>query len=208
MGRTSQLAFQISLPPALATKIADSVAGDNLTPVAKLASVAEGLMEQLGEGGIMLSVEDVDRLRETGHDIEGAEDIVKLAEEAANFDTGQCVVRATIDPANMPPLEEMAASNGTTVQQVAQDMFNFGIESGWLYEVPPGYHAVRLTPEQNKLVSEILGQEEFTGETLCQFLREKVLGIVEEEMPFSLEPDADQQPLAPDKIPMPVGAEK
>lgn len=206
MGRTTgQLAFQISLPPNVATTIADRIPGEELTAIDKLASVAEGLMEQLAEGGIMLSAADVERLSETGHEVADAEDIVKMAESAVNFDQGQYVFRAVIDPANMPPLEELAKSNGISVEQMATDMLNYGIEQDWLYEVPPGYKSVRLTPEQNRMIAAMIGVPDFNGVHLEKFLREKILGIVEEEMPFA-ESD-DPAPAAP-QVPEVVGAEK
>lgn len=192
MAKTSgKVLFQIELKPETAIEIAKSIQAEGMTDISKLASVATGLMEQLAEGGIMLAEPDVQRLRDTGHEIEDAEDIVVMAETGVGFKKGQFTISAEVDPQELPPLEALAASNGTSLQEMGNQMMAFAIDQGWLYEVPAGYRSVRLTPETNKMIAEITNLPlDFSGEQLAKWMREQILGIVEEEPPVSIEPEA------------------
>lgn len=192
MAKTSgKVLVQIELKPETATEIANSVQVEGLTDISKLSSIASGLMEQLAEGGIMLDVGDVQRLRDTGRDIDGAEDIVKMAEQGVGFNKGQFTISADVDPDTLPAMKEYAERCGLDLNELGTQMMAMAIDQGWIWEVQPGYRAVRLTPETNKLIAEITGLPgDFSGDQLARWLREQIQGIVEEEPPVSVDDEA------------------
>lgn len=193
---SGKVLVQIELKPETAVEIAKSVQVEGMTDISKLSSVASGLMEQLAEGGIMLDVDDVRRLRDTGRDIEDAADIVVMAETAAGFRAGQFTISADIDPDTLPAMKEYAATCGLELNELGTQMMAMAIDQGWIWEVQPGYRAVRLTPETTDLICSITAlPKDFSGEQLARWLREQVLGIVEEEPPIS--PEREKEPVLP-----------
>ena len=190
---TGKVLFQVELKPQTATEIANAIKSEGMTDISKLSSVAAGLLEQLAEGGIMLSVEDVQRLRDTGHEVEDAADIVEMAETGIGFKRGQFVFAAEIDPEVLPALREYAAQCGVTLEELGTQTINFAIDQGWVWETPYRYRAIRLQPESNKAIAEMTGlPPDFSGEQLVRWMKEQIQGIVEEEPPVSLEPEEVQ----------------
>jgi hypothetical protein len=190
---TGKVLIQLELKPETAMEIAKAVQVEGMTDISKISSVVTGLAEQLAEGGIMLEVGDVERLRATGRDIDDAGDIVEMAETGVGFRKGQFTFAADIDPELLTPLKEYAAQCGVTLDELGTQTINYAIDQGWVWETPYRYRAIRLDEEHNKAIAEMTSLPlDFSGAQLAKWMREQILGIVEEEPPVSLEPEEVQ----------------
>jgi hypothetical protein len=137
MAGTGQVKFEVSVSAATATAIAAvPIPGEELTPITKCGMIAAGLLDQLAEGGIMLAAEDVERLRDTGAEVQEASDIVEMAEKSMGRKAGQYEFMAALDPMHVQGMRDIAESNGVPLERLATEILQFGLDNDWGYAVP------------------------------------------------------------------------
>lgn len=142
--------------------------GSSLSPSDVLESRASQILDGIAEGGMILSATDVQDIEANyGKGIEASQDIVKATEGKAVKRDGQCVLTATIDPAYIEPLKEIAQMRGCSLEEHLSDIANFILANNWYSEIPPHDGITRIfRMEQERWFANELGLEQFTVEDL------------------------------------------
>lgn len=74
-----------------------------------------------------------------------------------------------------PVLRETAQMQGSTPQQVAADIMNWGIANGWTYNMVPEVTTVFLSRKSAEIIRQALGNPEIiTGEAIASRLLESL----------------------------------
>ena len=153
------------------TKEATKKTGKSIVEI--LSSVATGLLIDQADGGLMIDPTTATRLSEaTGKEIERPEDLIPLVEKGLGKKGGSFIVEWVVDPTFIGPLQDLAAQQGTTVEQLVQDGMNYAIGQGWLYAINPGPQPLNVNQEDMEYLKKTLEKKTITGTDVAQFIRE------------------------------------
>jgi hypothetical protein len=121
------------------------------------------------EGGLMLPNSAIASIeKHTGHSVSTANEVVAAFLKAKDREDGQVVVKATVDPAFLPNLEEVAKWRDVTIHELATDMFNHAMAEGWLYSFEPRCGSFRATEEDRAFMDSLMGEAKVYN--LAQFI--------------------------------------
>lgn len=166
-----QVPVTVALPQAAYDKLMTLVEGD-LPPVQKIEKVVNDLVQDLADGGLMLSGIDMKRIQEAAPGA-GPDEIIDAVEESQGLEDGQVVIKWAVDPTLIEPLQNIADTQGTTVQDVVQNMMDTASSEGWFYEFNPKPHVVFVNVEDFKSIAALLGKEHPTGVDLVKWLQKE-----------------------------------
>lgn len=117
----------------------------NLTSLSKANSPQESaslwakfLLDNYVNGGMMLTPSDLQTIEKSaGLSMSGPGDIISAIQASAGRDGGQYTVKASIEPAFWPHLEESASARGMAPSELLSELINYAVSEGWLYEWEP-----------------------------------------------------------------------
>lgn len=179
MAKTKQVdvAVTVTVEKDAYEKILSLIEGDG-PPAQKVASLCNGILEDLASGGMMLGGPDMQRIRETLRDADAAS-IIEAVEESSGMDEGQVVVRWRVDPTLTGPLQQIADQQGMTVDEVTQNLMDTAVSQGWFYDFNPQPHSIFVDHADYVKIAKVIGDDQFTGTDLMALLVKH--GILESE---------------------------
>jgi len=169
---------EIRLKPEHAADIVNRVAGD-LTETQKVGLVATQYLTDIAEGGLLLTNEELHRIAEsTGVEATCGEDLLTVIAEGSGREEGKLKVPIIIDPAYESAYEEVAQSQGRTIQEILQETVDVVMDREWVYELIPSNRPeqVLMSPAVKRELEEILGEKFSTGMDLAGLVK-KALGM-------------------------------
>ena len=124
-------------------------------------------------GGLMLTVNDLDRIRKTtGAVINVPADVVTAAEKGVGMKDGKKGFTVDIDPSLLSHATEMAGSMGITVQEFVEQCWSFVLANGWLHEINPEAHWIPFSPSHIRRLKDAVG-ENINSDTIVAGLKKK-----------------------------------
>jgi hypothetical protein len=170
--------------PILGAKMAGP---DGMTDVQKIRDMAETVLEQIAQGGIVLDPDEVQRITDsTGVPFASGDDLVPFLSERSAMVDGKHRVTVLIDPANYPAYEELAKVQERTVDELMQEVVDMVQENEWVYELHPRPRHILMTEADAKLLEELAGGKFSTGADLAQLLIARLTQNVEDQSGVSL----------------------
>ncbi len=150
-------------------RIIDQLPGEE--PAAfRFQGFLNGLVADFVGGGLMLSPEDMSRIRDSAPDA-GPDEIIKAVAESAGMSEGQMVVRWTVDPSYWEPLRAIAEAQSMEVEQVIQNLMDNAVNGGWFYDLNALIKPIAMTAEEYAEVGELIGIKEFGVADLIKHIR-------------------------------------
>lgn len=181
---TVQIPLTVKMSKVAYDKLLALIPGDD-PDAHKVAGVIDGLLADLGDGGMMLSPTDVERIR-TAVPGAGPDEIITAVEESAGMEEGRSVVKWVLDDTMLAPLQQTADQQGVTVQECAQNMMDYAVANGWFYEILLTSRALWFDQAQFESLKKITGMEDLTGGQLIAML-EQAVEKLEEAAPENLD---------------------
>lgn len=139
-----------------------------------VADVANFLVGEHARGGIMLAADRVHYIQTfCSSAVRTSADVMAVIENAVqrrSFDGSLCI-QYSVDPSLAAPLEELARSNGRTVDSLVHEALDIVLTNSWLYQLEPSGCTLHLTMEQRKEIEDITGKEINNGETIMKVIR-------------------------------------
>jgi hypothetical protein len=170
---TVQIPLTVRMTKAAYDKLLALIPGDD-PEGQKIGGVVDGLLSDLGDGGMMLSPSDVERIR-TAVPEAGPDEIISACEESAGMEDGQVVIKWSMDNTMFEPLQQVADQQGVTVQECAQNMMDYAVSNGWFYEILLTSKALWFDPAQYASLKKLTGMEDLTGEQLVTLLEQAIV---------------------------------
>jgi len=194
--------LELPLPANIVPTLLGMVTDDTLTDSQKVGGMALTLLLKLAEGGLMISAEEIARIREaTGmEEPTCGEDLVEVISQSTGISEGKNVFPVTIDPVYMALYEEPAKIQGRETREIIQEIVDSVFDNdalGYLVAGVPRF--VRMTEKDYQSVKSILDEDFDTGTKLAEILRAML------ESPLA-EPQAQELP-APEPDAVTEGAQ-
>jgi hypothetical protein len=144
-------------------------------PVEAMKSACYDFLEQLAEGGIMLSPQDTEKIAKNyGKGLHSARDVVKATEAQAGLEDGLPTYKFSLDPAWTPPLEQRARDMGTTLADLMRMSIDMALENNWLYGVQSGGIRRTFEPAEEEFFRGVTGKRDFTvGDIVTAYRKKK-----------------------------------
>lgn len=158
----------------------------------KLETYTNELVHQMAGGAVILDSDAMDRIRDAGDDMETADDIVAACQSVRGFDSGEYVIRFPKDPALTANMQERAATNGITVQQLIRDIVSMCISNGWFFDLNSNAKTVFFSYPEAHAVDEILETTDFNAGEVIEGLR-RAMEIINENADRAERADAATQ---------------
>jgi len=136
----------------------------------KITKVAQGLLTQYVNGGLMLKPEDVaklDSLLPNGFD--NTSSLIAAVEKSVGQKNGQYAYTLTLDPAMVKPLEELSVMSGIPVSQIINNAWGVIVSNNMLFQIQPSWSPLYLTSEQRQSIGEKMGKMDFSAEDLTAY---------------------------------------
>jgi hypothetical protein len=172
---TVEVPVTVVMPKEAYERVQQLIEGD--TPAAqKVETVCNQLVKDLSEGGLMLSGLEMQRIRDSVPDGDAA-GIIEAVEEGAGTENGQLIIKWRLDPTLVGPIQEIADSQGMTVDEVTQNLMDTCCDNGWFYDFLPKAHALFMDEAEFKNLAAVVGNPTMTGTDLLAWLKEK--GVLE-----------------------------
>ncbi len=155
------------------------VEGDE-NEVQKLTQIIQTLLKDVSGGGLMLTPNEMARITEsTGLEPTSGEELLPLLAEAAGREEGKLTFRCSVDPVYEDYYQEAATSQGRTVKELIQDIWDIFIDGDPMqYNMGnSGYpHLVRMMPKDKQALETLLGGKFETGTDLVKLIQESLGG--------------------------------
>jgi hypothetical protein len=117
----------------------------------------ENYVRTRAAGGLMMTVDDLNRIRKsTGSEIKVSADVVAAAEKGANAPKGQYAYVFELDPSIVQYIKSTADLTGEPIDSFMQSMWSFILANGWLHDVNPDGLWVPFSHHQAKKLRELL----------------------------------------------------
>ena len=117
----------------------------------------ENYVRTRASGGLMMTVDDLNRIRKsTGLEIKVSADVVTAAEKGANAPKGQHCYVFELDPTLLPSITATAEMTGETIDSFMQSMWSFVLANGWLHDVNPDGQWIPFSSSQARKLRELL----------------------------------------------------
>lgn len=160
------------------------------TPLRKAQSAILGLVEQASAGGLMLTADELERIKQsTGVDPSCGEDLLPFLVEGTGREEGKLVVKFLVDPAYITPLEEIAKVRGGSVEDIVRETLEVCFDNGWYEQLPMEHLPLRVTPGDREKLEQLLGGTFATGSDLVKLIEMQIGGgNLFDDMPTSEAP--------------------
>jgi hypothetical protein len=170
MAKTKSFVVEIELTENQVKAISDRIPA-KLTDAQKIAGVATSTVFDIADGGVSLSGDIFRQIIAVTGDIVDNQDLVKFVEAGKGMDAGRKGYPWYPDPTYVPVLEENARMQATTVEQLVQDIMDYGTGQGWGYALAPDVSMVFFSKEDMEMVRGILNQTMPTGTSISEWIR-------------------------------------
>jgi hypothetical protein len=170
MKKNKVYTIEIELTESQVRSLCDQLP-DNMTDGQKIAGLAGGAISDLADGGMMLSGSVTRQIIDITGGIEDQQQLVGMVEAGCGGDRGRMVGKWMIDPTYEPVLQDIAASQGLSVQQVIQSLMDWGVGQGWAYQIAPDTSVVFFLKEDLLAISAIMDKPDATGTEIAAFIR-------------------------------------
>lgn len=144
----------------------------DMTEGQKVAGIASAAVQDLADGGMVLDGQVTNQILALTGPLDAQQDLVRFIEIGQDREEGSIVVKWRPDPTYVPVLEQIALANGTTVQEVAQNMMDYGTGQGWGYQINPDTMIIFVTKADMETLRELTAADHVTGTGLVNLLRE------------------------------------
>src|SRR5512146_3497541 len=164
-------ALRVVLDTRDAERLAEAVPGA-ASLAEKLGSLAATALSDLAGGGLLVDPATVEEIRRRGVELSYGRDLIPAIEQARGYADGQVAGQWRLDPVWAPRLQEIAARQGVSVQELVQRIIDEIMGRGWIYDVEPDDgRTLHVTAADEKLLEEILGRKGITGSDVVAYLR-------------------------------------
>jgi len=171
--------IQLELRPDQAEKIAAAdIPGDSMAE--KLTAVANYLVGDHADGAVTLDLPMVKQLKDVLGEEFTPEDLLAACSASKSIRQGSRVISWLVDPSYEEPLQMIAEQQGMDVDTLCQNMMDFAMEQGWMYDLNPQPKQLLITEAQHEWLKEAMGRDTVTGADLIDYLHAKV---IEEDTP-------------------------
>lgn len=175
--KTVAVPIEIQLTEKQLSVIANGVAGE--TPTAKKVQiVAQSVVKDLADGGVMLSPDAVKRIEDAIADV-SPDSVVESVEASVKRKGQNIVLTLTIDPAWYPALKEASESQGRPVEDLMQECIAHAFHQGWLYAIPSDPPPLMVTRDDIDFLKKTIGVDQVFGADVVGFMRKLVTEIKE-----------------------------
>jgi hypothetical protein len=140
----------------------------------KIGGVALNCLNELAAGAVVVTGEEIENIRQnTGIEIEEPEEFLAYIQEATGRKNGMLMVPYFIDPADQPPLQEIADMRGCPIAEVVTDVLDFVRDNGMVHNIAPEKRAqaVLMTPAQKLELETMMGGTFETGTDLYHLIK-------------------------------------
>jgi hypothetical protein len=145
----------------------------NMTVLEFIQKSLENYIRNRAAGGLMLTVDDLNRIRKsTGAEIKVPGDVVAAAEKGANAPKGQYSYTFELDPALLPSISATAEITGEPLDAFMQSMWSFILANGWLHDVNPDGTWVPFSTSQAKKLREMTDGR-LTSDSIMGLIKKK-----------------------------------
>ncbi len=173
--KTVAIPIEIQLTEKQMSAIGNGVGVD--APMAKkVQMVAQSLVKDMANGGIMLPPEAVDRIEAAINDV-ATERIVESVEQSVNRSGKNVVLKLSIDPGWYPTLKEASESQGRPVEDLMQECIGHAFHNGWLYALPADPPPLWINRDEYEFLKKVIGSDPVFGCDVVNFLRELVARV-------------------------------
>lgn len=188
--RETIINVDVPLSDAQLKVLAEGALGEG-TPADKVRGVTVTIMQQLADGGMMLSPLDMKKIvQSTGIDPASGSDLLPFLAKGTGRRDGMRIVEVVLDPVYESAYEEIAKFQGRTLDDLFNDVVRQILDNEWVYEVNPRPAAVLMAPEDKAELEDLLGAKFENGTALIKLLR-NALGA---DNPLQLAEDNDKVP--------------
>lgn len=170
--KETQFSLSIALREDRVSKIDRSVQ-QSLQIGEKVAGIATGLLNELADGGLMLTADQASRIQSILGETTG-EAIIKAADKAAGRRGGGVVVEWVADPSWVGSFEDTAKQQGITLSALVQQMMDTAVDNGWFYQMSIQPRRILLSEAADRYLRQVMGRDVFTGEDIVQLVKEKI----------------------------------
>lgn len=170
MKKNKVFTVEIELTESQVRSLCDQLPAE-LTDGQKIAGLANGAMLDLADGGMTLDGNVTRQIMELTGGLDDNQDLVKMVEAGRGMDNGRMVGKWMIDPTYEPVLQDIAASQGLSIQQVIQSLMDWGVGQGWAYQIAPDTSVMFFRREDAAAIGELIGVPNATGTDIANFLR-------------------------------------
>lgn len=137
---------------------------------AKIQGMVSSLVDELVSGGMMLTGDGVNRLKQVLPNAD-EDEIIESVEKAENYRAGQVVAEWIVDPTMIQPLKDKAEEQGIDVKALVQNMIDTAVNNGWFYELNCQPRALFFDPKDMDRLKRITELDDgFTGNDLTRWL--------------------------------------
>jgi len=173
MPATKKMTFpvDVELPEPKVRFICDQIQVD-MTDGQKIAGVVQSAMDDLGEGGMVVSGKVMEQIHNLVGELADDQDLVRYIEAAKGMADGKLVIPWAPDPTYLPVLEDTANRQGIMVTRVGQDLMDYAASQGWLYALAPDTVTMFFTREDFRMLCEAFDKEHITGTEIADFIRQ------------------------------------
>jgi len=158
----------IALPERLAVALINKAGAEGTAHAGVIFGLAQGALEEMAEGGIMLSPVAMERIEQA---LESADEdtIVEACEKSAGRHGAQYSVSVEIDPMYIEPLRQNAEGQGMTLDKFCSEVVNYAMDQGWFFTEVPA-HVARMSAEEYESIGVAIGKPEWTVADLVDHL--------------------------------------
>lgn len=139
-------------------------------PSEAMSGLATGLLQDLADGGSMLSANSIARLRHSLPNPFDEQALIGLVEKGARRFGQSEVIEYVVDPIWKEPLNQWAATNGRTAQELVQDCMQQAFDQEWFYNMAFERKTLYLTTAQYATLCAALGREVVSGADVVDYM--------------------------------------
>ena len=170
MSKTKTFLVEIELTDAQIKAINKRLAVE-MSDAEKIAGLAASALEDLADGGIVLSGAIMRQITAVAGAVENTQQLVSLVEQGQSMNSGRKGYTWYPDPTYTPVLEENASVQGSTVDQLVQDFMDYGVGQGWGYALSPDVSTVFFSKADMEYLRKDIGKPQITGTDIAEWVR-------------------------------------
>ncbi len=130
----AKIPITIDIADTTLTQIAELVDG-NAPEAHKLQEYLNLVTRELSGGALILSGNDMSRLRDIDAELDGPEEIIAACAKSKNVNREHGLLKYPRDESVLIAMRERAAINGANVENFMQDIMDYAIAQGWFYDL-------------------------------------------------------------------------
>ena len=162
---------EIELSEKQTKNIIDKVGAIGMTDAQVIEGVAIAALEDIADGGILLSGSEGKQLRSILGDVDSNQAIVDAVEAGVGRKDGGPQFFWRVDPTEEPYYRQQAEIQGISFENFSQAVVDWGVANGWAGALSPGTAVIFITQADLNEVSKILGVDYANGTQMADFIK-------------------------------------